>query len=58
MFKFWAETLRNFGVGLMVSAFVLRISKDISYYVLLWLLIFGLVNVGIGAILYQLGGDE
>jgi uncharacterized protein YjeT (DUF2065 family) len=58
MFKFWAETLRNFGVGLMVSAFVLRISKDISYQSLLWLLIFGLINVGIGAILYHLGGEE
>jgi uncharacterized protein YjeT (DUF2065 family) len=58
MFKFWAETLRNFGVGLMVSAFVLRISKDISYQFLLRLLMFGLVNVGIGAILYHLGGEE
>ncbi len=58
MLKFWGETLRNFGVGLMVSAFVLRISKDIPYQTLLWLLIFGLVNVGIGAILYQLGGEE
>lgn len=43
--KFLAETIRNFGVGLMVGAFLLRISGQISDLTLVIILIEGLINV-------------
>ena len=43
--KFLAETIRNFGVGLMVGAFLLRISEQISNLTLVIILAEGLINV-------------
>ena len=43
--KFLAETIRNFGVGLMVGAFLLRISGKISDLTLVVILVEGLINV-------------
>ena len=43
--KFLAETIRNFGVGLMVGAFLLRITEKISDATLVIILTAGLLNV-------------
>ena len=43
--KFLAETIRNFGVGLMVGAFLLRITEQISDLTLVIILVEGLINV-------------
>ncbi|WP_461829759.1 hypothetical protein [Aquifex sp.] len=43
--KFLAETIRNFGVGLMVGAFLLRITEQISDLTLILILLEGLSNV-------------
>ncbi len=43
--KFLAETIRNFGVGLMVGSFLLRIAERISDITLVLVLLAGLSNV-------------
>ncbi len=43
--KFLAETIRNFGVGLLVGAFLLNISDKIELYEMASLAILGLINV-------------
>lgn len=43
--RFLAETIRNFGVGLMVGAFLLRISEKIEIYEMATVLILGLLNI-------------
>ena len=42
--KFLAETIRNFGVGLMVGAFLLRIAERIEQYEMNSILVLGLLN--------------
>ena len=42
--KFLADTIRNFGVGLMVGAFLLRITEQISDATLVIILVEGLLN--------------
>ncbi|WP_461830203.1 hypothetical protein [Aquifex sp.] len=55
--KYFAETMRAFGVGLMVASFVLKLSKEIDEKTLLTLLLFGLFTVLSGAILYLYGEE-
>ena len=43
--KFLAETIRNFGVGLMVGGFLLKISQRIETYEMVAVVILGLFNV-------------
>ncbi len=43
--KFLAETIRNFGVGLMVGAFLLKISERIEQYEMSAVVILGILNV-------------
>ncbi len=50
--KFVSEAIRNFGVGLMVGAFLLRIADRIDNFTLWWLLGFGIVNVFFGTIIF------
>ena len=42
--KFLAETIRNFGVGLMVGAFLLKIAGRIEQYEMNSVLVLGLLN--------------
>lgn len=55
--KYFSETMRAFGVGLMVASFVLKISREIEERTLLALLLFGLFMVFSGAILYLYGEE-
>jgi len=50
--KFLSEAIRNFGVGLMVGAFLLRITDRVDDPTLWGLLGFGIVNIAFGVILY------
>ncbi len=43
--KFLAETVRNFGVGLMVGAFLLKISERIEQYEMNAVVVLGMLNV-------------
>jgi len=49
--RFVLEALRNFGVGLMVGAFILRLSEKITDLTLWVILSLGLVYIFIAAIL-------
>jgi len=50
--KFISEAIRNFGVGLMVGAFLLRIADRIDDLTLWWLMGFGIANVAFGVIIF------
>ncbi len=50
-FRFLVEAQRNFGVGLMVGAFILSISEKIDSDTMWAIFGFGMVNVLISAIL-------
>ena len=43
--KFLAETIRNFGAGLIVGSFLLRVAERISDITLVLVLLTGLSNV-------------
>jgi hypothetical protein len=43
--KFLAETIRNFGVGLMVGGFLLKISERIETYEMAAVVVLGVLNV-------------
>lgn len=49
--RFLAETIRNFGVGLMVGSVLLRIAERVSDFTLLIILAAGLLNIGLALIL-------
>jgi len=53
--RFAGETLRNWGVGLMIGSIILGISERVSRDVLEGLFVMGVVIVGLGAILYIYG---
>ena len=49
--KFLSEAQRNFGVGLMVGAFILNISERIDEQTMWSVFLLGIVNVFMAAIL-------
>lgn len=56
--RYWAESFRNFGIGLMVALVVLKISERISNETLVVVFLLGLFNVFVGAILIRGRRDE
>jgi len=55
--EFIAEAIRNVGVGLIVSAFVLKISERISALDQWLLLFFGFAHILLGIIVLRSEGD-
>ncbi|WP_157560578.1 hypothetical protein [Hydrogenivirga sp. 128-5-R1-1] len=53
--KFFGETFRNLGVGVMVGSLILSISSSIPRNTLMYLFFLGVAFVVIGSILYLYG---
>ncbi|WP_032496524.1 hypothetical protein [Hydrogenivirga sp. 128-5-R1-1] len=56
--KYWAETFRNFGVGLMVASVVLFISERIAPSTSVVTFLAGLTAILIGSILLRGGKND